>query len=186
MPIVLLLATDDGPSIEYPILSKTTIGRSSRCDLVVEDKQMSGKHGFFECNTKGQLFYTDLGSTNGSFIDNSQIQKVQFKINDVLRVGNTNITIDAKKLNSRESMEVGVNLAKKNSESLSIPEIRGINIPADPDNQQKSVVLNKDIKSNAPKHNWKGGRNESLIEPYESSGNTQSLILEKNKAKKKS
>ena len=48
------------------------IGRRQDCPIHINDSAVSGRHGrFFQEN--GQLFYTDLNSTNGSFVDGTQV-----------------------------------------------------------------------------------------------------------------
>lgn len=191
MAVVLLLTTLNNPTIEFPLLGKCTLGRSSSCDLTVDDRQMSGKHGVFEINSMGQLFYSDLGSTNGSYLNNSTIHKVQFRLNEVLKLGNTLIIIDEKRLSTKERIAIGVSLQKADkrmevpilkvtksivSSSASIEE-------KETTNARKSVVLNKNLKKKAP--NWMSGKKESLIDQEESSGNTKVLKLDTNKVKKK-
>lgn len=188
MPVILLLTTDDTETIEYPLLQKCIVGRSSSCDLTLEDKQLSGRHGEFDLKPNGQLFYKDLGSTNGSHINNSQIHNVQFKVNDVLRLGRTKIVVDEKRLTPKERISIGVNLEKKQDKSLTVPELKGntssVAKPA-PDKEKKTIILNKDLKKATPKSNWMGGKKETLIEPEVSTGNTTILKLDNTKEKKK-
>ena len=203
MAVVLLITPDNGQTIELPVLGKCVIGRSSSADLKIEDGKMSGKHGIFELNSKGQLFYSDLGSTNGSFINNSQIQKVQFKINEVLRLGNTTVIIDEKRLSSKEQSAIGRGVAPSDK-TIILPASNGTETiipggfpgkkplpPKMPEqdektNQRKSVILNKDLKKKLQKSEWASGKNENVIEQEESSGKTKMLKLDINKIKKKS
>ncbi|MDR2582515.1 MAG: FHA domain-containing protein [Fibromonadaceae bacterium] len=70
-------------SVLYPEESRQTlqipengllIGRSPDCDLCLTDEFVSIKHCkfFFE---NGELFIEDQGSTNGTFIDGTQVEK---------------------------------------------------------------------------------------------------------------
>lgn len=124
MAVVLFITTNEEQTVELPLLEKCIIGRSSHSDFVIADKQMSGKHGIFELNDNGELFYTDLGSTNGSYLNSSQIHKIQFRINETLRLGNTVITIDEKRLNSRERLAIGKGLIESNAK-VDIPPFSG-------------------------------------------------------------
>jgi pSer/pThr/pTyr-binding forkhead associated (FHA) protein len=200
MAIVLLVTHKDEQTIELPILSKCTLGRSSNCDLVIKDTQMSGKHGFFEVNTNGQLFYTDLGSTNGSFLNSSQIQKIQFKLSETLRLGNTTITIDESKLNSRERLSVGRGLQEDNERTLILPSDQTqstvYNIEKDAKDEQQSkappkervagkvVLLNKSIKAKNNKSTWMGSKKENIIAQEKSTGETKMLKLDDAEKKK--
>lgn len=198
MAIVLLLSTKEGPPIEYPLLQKCVLGRSSQCDLTIEDKQMSGKHGYFELSPKGQVFYTDLDSTNGSFLNNSTIRKVQFRVNDSLRLGNTVIKIDPKRLSSAERISIGRSEEGKNDLTIVMSTNKGtrsrVEVPAsqkksdeekEPTSHKKSVVLNKDLKKKLPKQAWSSNKNEQIIEQEESSGKTKMLKLNTSKSDKK-
>ncbi|RPJ78427.1 MAG: FHA domain-containing protein [Alphaproteobacteria bacterium] len=125
MAVILLLNTNDDPTIEYLFMGKCTIGRSSQCNLPINDSQMSGLHGMFVVDPKGRLFYSDSGSTNGSFLNNSIINMAQIKIYDVLQVGNTTITISAKKLTQSEAMAIGYSTYKKATENKSLDLLPG-------------------------------------------------------------
>jgi pSer/pThr/pTyr-binding forkhead associated (FHA) protein len=196
---VVLLITTDGQTSEYPIMGKYIIGRSSASDIVISDKQMSGKHGMFELNSQGQLIFSDLGSTNGSYLNNSQVQKIQFKIGETLRLGNTSIVIDEKRLNGKERLAIGRGAAVMNNEdhTLVMPAhkgtksiVRGNLDPIEPEensSNKKSVVLNKDHKKKAVKSHWNSalGNKDDVIEQEESSGKTKFLKLDINKHKKK-
>ncbi|MDR2595544.1 MAG: FHA domain-containing protein [Fibromonadaceae bacterium] len=72
-------------SILYPEESRQTlqipengllIGRSPYCDLYLPDEFISARHCkiFFE-NESQDLFIEDQGSTNGTFIDGTQVEK---------------------------------------------------------------------------------------------------------------
>jgi pSer/pThr/pTyr-binding forkhead associated (FHA) protein len=63
------------------------IGRAPLCDLQIMDEFISGKHCrvFFE-NEK--LFIEDLGSTNGTFIDGTEVkEKIQFEFEQSIQIG---------------------------------------------------------------------------------------------------
>jgi pSer/pThr/pTyr-binding forkhead associated (FHA) protein len=191
MAVVLFITTNDERTIEMPLLGKCTLGRSSSCDLTIEDKQMSGKHGIFELNARGEVFYTDLGSTNGSYLNNSQIQKIQFKVSETIRLGNTVITIDEKRLSSKERLAVGRGLAVSNDNTIVLPkgtksqQFDKASENVEGTNHKKSVILNKDLKKKVTKSNWVNGKKESLIEQEKSSGLTKLLKLDVNKTTKK-
>jgi pSer/pThr/pTyr-binding forkhead associated (FHA) protein len=196
MAVVLIISTEKGPITEYPVLEKCTVGRSYSCDLIIEDKQMSGKHGVFEFNDKGQLFYTDLGSTNGSFVLHSQIKKIQFRVYDILTLGNTTLTIDEKKLNARERIAIGTALAKKKDSMLTLPamgkfqsgtiiqsNVLPVEVP-DPSDISKSVVVNKNLRKRLLKSNQHGSDLDGINDDDEKSGLIQ-LELEGKGLKRK-
>ncbi|MGZ3789276.1 MAG: FHA domain-containing protein [Bacteriovorax sp.] len=185
MAIVLLVTTNNGQTVELPILGKCTLGRSSQCDLTIEDKQMSGRHGMFEISPSGQLHYIDLGSTNGSYLNNSQIQETLFRFNETLRLGSTTITIDEKRLTSKERLAIGRGIANKEDSTIMVPSNR----------DTKSIIrttspLEEEGEGQLQKQKSKmvipiGGKKETLIERDKSSGKTKFLKLDINKHKKK-
>lgn len=195
MAIVLLITSEDGQTTELPIFGKCTVGRSSSCDFNTSDKQMSGKHGVFELNSAGELIYSDLGSTNGSFLNNNQIQKIQFRTNEVLRIGNTTITIDEKRLNTKERITIGKGTAVDEDRTIVLPAgTKSIlrepkvseaapqaNEVKETPKPRKGVVLNQALKKKtATPPDWTSVKDE-LIEQEESSGKTKFLKLSRGK-----
>lgn len=194
MPVVLIFQTND-QTVEFPLLSRSIVGRSGSCDLKIEDKQMSGKHGSFEMSPQGQVLYSDLGSTNGSFLNNSQIQRTILKLNDSLRLGNTKVTIDEKSLSSKERLAIGKSMVS-NDETLMVGTlsqtnsvVRGVlaikedekaKKTADKNGDKKSIILNKELKKKQQQQaNWSGRGDELMLEQEESSGQTKMLKLDK-------
>lgn len=144
MAIVLIIQDPQGVMAELPLLQKIILGRSSSCDYKIEDTKISGKHCSFEC-IKGEVIFTDLGSTNGSFLNNSKASKSPVRINDVVLIGGTTIKIDEKRLNLDEKKAIGYGaVIKKRNEDKTLPMIQN---PKDAESTtKKSVVLNKAIK----------------------------------------
>ncbi|MFN3267021.1 MAG: FHA domain-containing protein [Deinococcales bacterium] len=52
---------------EVPVSQQMLVGRAQDCDLVLLDPSVSSRHALLEYSA-GQLFVTDLGSTNGTFV----------------------------------------------------------------------------------------------------------------------
>lgn len=74
--------------------AKITFGRDAG-DVVLHDSQVSGRHGeiTFDGNT---LRFTDVGSTNGSFlIQGQRVANIELTPGIVLRLGNSLITVQA-------------------------------------------------------------------------------------------
>ena len=57
------------------------------------DERVSRRHGQFGAR-HGMLVYTDLGSTNGSFLNNARVTEIALGPGDVLLVGSSTITIE--------------------------------------------------------------------------------------------
>lgn len=65
----------------------TTVGRDTRrADIVLDTTTVSGEHARVRCEG-GQFFLYDLASTNGTFINNRQIQKQMLRDGDIVRFG---------------------------------------------------------------------------------------------------
>ncbi|MBC7427542.1 MAG: FHA domain-containing protein [Bacteriovorax sp.] len=188
MAIILIIKTEDGQVNELPVLNKITLGRSGTSDYKITDIKMSGNHCTFEVNGKGQLIFKDLESTNGSFLNNSQINQTMVKVNDVIRIGNTLIKVEEKRLSSSERLAIGVSIVSgKRDKTLPVmPEdiMKNHNSSLEkvsetnPDKGPKkmAIVLNKNHKQKKKVgSNWAGA--ENVIDQEESSGNTKILKL---------
>lgn len=190
MAIVLIVKTEDEQIIELPITSKTTIGRSSVSDLKISDGKMSGVHCSFEITPKGELLFTDLESTNGSYINNSKVHKSLMRLNDVVRVGNTLIRVDEKKLTTPERLQLGSSNLSGNRDQKTLPNLDHLKPPLPPtkpeEAKKKTIALNKSIKEKARRNTtiWENFE-ETVLDQEESTGHTRFLKLEKEKGKKK-
>ena len=69
------------------------VGRSLDNDVVLADDRVSRHHGQITARM-GMLVYTDLGSTNGSFLNNSPVTEIALGPGDVLQLGSSTITIE--------------------------------------------------------------------------------------------
>lgn len=67
-------------------------GRAPDCDIVLSDERVSRRHGSLT-SRKGALIYTDLASTNGSFVNGMRVTEIVLGTGDVVRLGNTTLTI---------------------------------------------------------------------------------------------
>jgi len=78
----------------FSISGTTTIGRS-KAELVIDDKALSSIH--CQLTIKGtRLFITDLGSTNGTFLNGKKIEKDEEKeiqIGEKVRIGSFEYTV---------------------------------------------------------------------------------------------
>lgn len=168
MSVFILIDTQGQDLFEMQIRGKVSIGRSSRCDVQIEDPKMSGTHGFFEFNGHGNLVYTDQNSSNGSFVNNNKVSNVIFKIGDILKVGKTQIYIDESRLNLKETKEIG-RKARETRTDLSVPAINA---------NMKKVNLGEESKISKNKN--KSNQDELSLAEY-----SKSLIIEKKKIPKK-
>ena len=78
---------------EFPVRAPSVrIGRGEENDLVLPDSRISRAHGLLSAR-QGGLVYTDLGSTNGSFVNGTRVSEVALGPGDVLRLGDSTVTI---------------------------------------------------------------------------------------------
>jgi hypothetical protein len=70
------------------------IGRAEDNDLVLDDDRVSRHHGQLAAR-QGTLVYSDLGSTNGSFVNGSRVTEIALGPGDVLHLGGSTLTVQA-------------------------------------------------------------------------------------------
>jgi hypothetical protein len=69
------------------------IGRAVENDIVLPDDRVSRHHG--QINVRlGTLVYSDLGSTNGSFLNGARVSEIALGPTDVLLLGRSSLTIE--------------------------------------------------------------------------------------------
>jgi pSer/pThr/pTyr-binding forkhead associated (FHA) protein/uncharacterized protein involved in exopolysaccharide biosynthesis len=64
------------------------IGRSSSADVPVVDERVSQQHALIETRDNGHVI-RDLGSTNGTFVNNTRISEAALRDGDLIQVGET-------------------------------------------------------------------------------------------------
>ena len=92
MPRLIVRSTPShGDSVTELSRLRTTIGRSARNDLCVEDPFASRLHA--EIRRRGDAFWiSDLGSANGTLINGARLTtQVQLNDHDIIRIGETEI-----------------------------------------------------------------------------------------------
>jgi adenylate cyclase len=88
----LYVTTTDGRISSYPLLrQETTIGRSKENDLVLHDHTVSRKHAKITKTDQGHLL-SDLGSFNGTVVNEILIQSALLKHEDIIRIGLNTLT----------------------------------------------------------------------------------------------
>jgi hypothetical protein len=82
-----LIITREGVSLrDYPLdQQRTTIGRKPDNDVYLDDQTVSSEHA--AVSLIGAPAITDLGSTNGTFVNGVRISKQDLKHGDVIRIG---------------------------------------------------------------------------------------------------
>lgn len=82
-----LIITREGVSLrDYPVdQTRVTIGRKPDNDVFLDDQTVSSEHA--AVSLMGVPAITDLGSTNGTFVNGLRISKQDLKHGDVIRIG---------------------------------------------------------------------------------------------------
>jgi len=79
----------EGRKLRLELGAKIVLGRE-RADMSFFDKRMSRRHCTLEVRD-GVDYVTDLGSTNGTWVNNQRITEAELKPGDILRVGFTEL-----------------------------------------------------------------------------------------------
>lgn len=85
-----LIATVEGIEVKHVYLTKnrTTLGRRPHNDIVLNNLAVSGDHCAFDLKGLADVFLEDMGSTNGTFVNNSKVVKrQQLHDGDMISIG---------------------------------------------------------------------------------------------------
>lgn len=82
-----------------------TIGRNADNDLQIESMSVSGHHAKF-VNADGYYYIEDLGSTNGTFVNEERITKHVLKENDEISIGKHILVVSFKKRSEIEAAKI--------------------------------------------------------------------------------
>jgi len=93
--MIMLLQLDGDVVVNKFIVSgtKTLIGRRVECDITIDDISVSGEHAAIEVEDSVEYegehnyYVRDLGSTNGSFVNDAEAKRQRLKHNDIIRIG---------------------------------------------------------------------------------------------------
>jgi hypothetical protein len=69
------------------------LGRALDNEIVLADDKVSRRHGQISIRL-GMLVYTDLGSTNGSYLNGSRVTEIALGPGDVLQIGSSTVTVE--------------------------------------------------------------------------------------------
>lgn len=85
----LVLSVQGVETQKIPLVKdRTTLGRKPGNDIVLDNMIVSGQHCAFELHGLADVFVEDLGSTNGTFVNNGKVKgRVQLHDGDKVAVG---------------------------------------------------------------------------------------------------
>ena len=76
------------PGVIFPLEGWINVGRAATSDIVLDEQFVSSTHA--RLVPRGQFYYVeDLGSTNGTFVNEKQVTEAQLKLDSRLRIGET-------------------------------------------------------------------------------------------------
>jgi hypothetical protein len=82
-----------GERVELP--EHLAIGRGSTSDLVLDDAFVSGRHASVEYEREG-LVLSDLGSTNGTFVNGRRVTRATVRPGDELTIGTSRLRVEVR------------------------------------------------------------------------------------------
>ncbi|NNG19836.1 FHA domain-containing protein [Naumannella sp. ID2617S] len=70
------------------------IGRSADCQIILDDDYVSTRHARLAADSAGGWFIEDLGSTNGTYVNNQRITApTTITLTDTVRIGRTQLRL---------------------------------------------------------------------------------------------
>ena len=76
------------PGVIFPLEGWITVGRASTSDIVLDEQFVSSTHA--RLVPRGQFYFVeDLGSTNGTFVNEKHVTDAQLRMDSRLRIGET-------------------------------------------------------------------------------------------------
>ena len=81
----------DGPQTGelFQLKGRCVVGKAPDCDVVLNDPSISGRHAEFIAGRTG-FRVNDLGSTNGTYVNDKKVTNADLVDNDTVRLGRTN------------------------------------------------------------------------------------------------
>jgi pSer/pThr/pTyr-binding forkhead associated (FHA) protein len=74
--------------VVFPLEGWINVGRASTSDIVLDEQFVTSTHA--RLVPRGQFYYVeDLGSTNGTFVNEKQVTEAQLRLDSRLRIGET-------------------------------------------------------------------------------------------------
>ena len=92
---VLAIQTGSQAGARLALVEHFRIGRSADCALILDDDYVSGDHAEMQRRSNGDWILTDLGSTNGSFVNGVRVTTpTVVTTSDDIRIGRTQMRLE--------------------------------------------------------------------------------------------
>src|SRR5262249_52889452 len=73
--------------------SRAIVGQDTSCDVVLTDREASRRHFALDVLEEGELLLSDLGSTNGTWVEGIRVQKVFLRGGERITVGRSELSV---------------------------------------------------------------------------------------------
>lgn len=95
-PTVLAIESGAKAGTRLALVDLIHIGRGADCELVLDDDYVSTQHAELQRGPSGDWTLTDLGSTNGSYVNGVRVTTpTTVTRDDTLRIGRTQMKLEA-------------------------------------------------------------------------------------------
>ncbi len=153
----------------YPVMAGgSTLGRSSQCEISIQDMLLSRSHCRFEIRN-GELWVIDLASANQTLVNQAPVDEKALAPGDIIQVGDTTLQVERERTGDSESdtattpdaavvIDLGFgheSAAPSSKRSLLRPVIwifgaililvAGVTLILDPDNRKQSATKMRSI-----------------------------------------
>lgn len=104
---ILRSVTESGREMTFriPAGSERTIGRAIRADFIVDAAMVSRVHCRLIADEAGVLAVEDLGSTNGTFVNDRRIRHAVLAPGDRLRLGRIELSVMKSMVSETEGLD---------------------------------------------------------------------------------
>jgi pSer/pThr/pTyr-binding forkhead associated (FHA) protein len=89
-----LIPTSQGPPVVVD-RSLLVVGRHPECDVRIESRRVSRLHCCVALLAPGKLLIRDLGSTNGTFVNNTRVRESMLRPGDKIRIGDVEYSVQS-------------------------------------------------------------------------------------------
>lgn len=126
MTHIILNINIDGAIHSTSLEKEITFGRKrnkgkSKAQYLIEDPDISTLHLKITFDKAlGKIFFEDLKSTNGTFLNGQQNKEDLFHINDVLKIGRCTISIDKSSLSRELKASIEKRISYKHGKQINL------------------------------------------------------------------
>jgi HD-GYP domain-containing protein (c-di-GMP phosphodiesterase class II) len=117
IPLMQILVRATGVAVDAPDGKTLTAGRAPQCEIHVDDQSVSRRHCTLEIRGT-EIHVQDLGSANGTFVNERQVERGVVRAGDLIRIGASVLEIRADSARPRGFETVMVDGPDRSYESV--------------------------------------------------------------------